>query len=65
MKFKVDFSPRSKKHCGMAFEVDAVGPIQAKSLGRQMLMNLGENCADYKEPKARILNFEWEQDKAS
>ena len=65
MKFKVDFSPRSKKHCGFSFEIEAVGPIQAKSLGRQLLMDIGENCADFKEPKAKMIGFEWEQDKAS
>lgn len=60
MKFKVDFSPRSKKRAGFSFEVDAIGPVQAKSLARQMLMNVGENCADYKEPKVKITGIVWE-----
>lgn len=60
MNFKVDFSPRSRKHAGYTFEVEAIGPVQAKSLARQMLMNVGENCADYKEPKVKITGLHWE-----
>jgi hypothetical protein len=61
MKFKVDFAPRSKKRTGFSFEVDTFGPVQAKSLARQMLMEMGENCADYKEPKVKVTGLLWEQ----
>jgi hypothetical protein len=60
MRFKIDFSPRSRKNTGFSFEVEAVGPIHAKSLGRQMLMNMGEDCATYKEPKVKIIDLQWE-----
>lgn len=53
MKFKVDFSPRSKKRAGFTFDIEAIGPVQAKSFARQILMDMGENCADYKEPKVK------------
>lgn len=60
MRFKVDFSPRSRKNTGFSFEVEAVGPVHAKSLGRQMLMNIGEDCQAYKEPKVKIIDLQWE-----
>lgn len=60
MRFKVDFSPRSRKNTGFTFEIEAHGPVHAKSLGRQMLMNMGEDCTAYKEPKVKIVDLQWE-----
>ena len=53
MNYKVEFNPRKKKLPCWEFQVEAGSKQEAKAGGFRQLKDVGENQANYKEPKIR------------
>ncbi len=58
MNYRVEFNPRRKKFPCWEFQVEASSKQEARAGGFRQLKDVGENQANYKEPKIKEMGEE-------